>query len=174
MKPSLRLIGALSVAVISLAPLGAATAAPGRPAAKTPPRPDAGTWHVTGDELTGSFRVSSNRHEASHFRATIGPQGETSCGSGKVSVIGRLRIFDAKGMDPEGDRYSEWAVGRNVPTADPVIQNIKVTVVHGGHRHKGHFEMVFVGRRGHSKTEDAGGQVTYGGDCDLQFTMRKS
>jgi hypothetical protein len=165
MKPSLRLVGATTVLGVALAPLAAATAAPSRPAAKTPPRP--------GTELSGSFRVTSSHHGVRKVTTTIGPDAETACGTGTVSVIGKHKIFDAKGTDPEGDHYSIWAVGKNRSADDPVIQPIKVTLKLDGHRRKGHLEMAFVGSRGHTKAGDAAGLIVYGKGCELQFTMRK-
>jgi hypothetical protein len=173
MKPSLRLTGAITVLAMGLTPYASA-AAPSRPAAKTPPRPAAGKWHVTGTELSGSFRVTPSHRGVTHFKTTIGPDAETACGAGTVTVLGKHKIFDAKGTDPEGDRYSIWAVGRNRSDDDPVIQPIKVTVKLDGHRRKGHVEMAFVGARGHSKAGDAAGQIIYGKGCDLQFDMRKA
>jgi hypothetical protein len=129
---------------------------------------------VNGTELSGSFRVTPSHHGVTHFKTRIGPDAETACGTGTVTVLGKHKVFDAKGTDPDGDHYSVWAVGKNRPDDDPVIQPIKVTLKLDGHRRKGHLEMAFVGARGHSKNGDAGGQIVYGSGCDLQFTMRKN
>jgi hypothetical protein len=173
MKHSLRLVGAIAVVAVGLAPMAAA-AAPGRPATKTPPRPLVGKWKVTGTELTGSFRVTAKHRAATGFTTTIGPEAETACGTGRVKVSGRHKIIDAKGTDDEGTHYSEWVVGKNEPGSEADIAPIKVMVTHDGHRHKGTFQLGFLNARGHSKKGDAAGQITYGTGCELQFDIRKS
>jgi hypothetical protein len=172
MKQSLRLLGAITVVTVGLAPLGAAAAAPSQPASKTPPT--VGKWKVTGTELTGSFRVTAKHRAATGFTTTIGPDAETACGTGKVKVSGRHKIIDAKGTDAEDMHYNDWVVGKNEPGSVSDIAPIKVMVTHDGHRHKGTFQLGFLNARGHSKKGNAAGEISYGKGCFLQFDIHKS
>jgi hypothetical protein len=171
MTPLQRVTCAVSVIVVGLVPMSA-SAASSHPAAKAAIRPDVGKWRVTGTELTGSVRVTAKHRAATGFTATIGPDADTACGIGKVTVRGKHKIIDAKGTDLEGDHYNDWVVGKNDPGTVVDVEPIKVTVTHDGHRQKGEFQLAFLNARGHSKQGDAAGEVIYG-TCELQFDLRK-
>jgi hypothetical protein len=165
----------VAVTVALAAPSSAAPAPSHAPAARAshaPVAPATGKWHITGD-ITGAFRVTSKHRYAKSLHATIGADAETACGTGKVSVVGKHRIFDAKGDNSYG-HYSQWIVGRNVSSAIPTIQPEKVTVIHDGKRVKGKYDLAFVGRHGHNKNGNAFGEISYDhGNCDLQFDVKK-
>ncbi len=141
--------------------------------AGAPPVPHAGMWRIASggpddNEFVGSFVIGSDRVVLA-LRGTIERQAPTACGTGVVTVGGSLRIFDAIGLTPQGRRYSEWVVGRNVPTADPVIQPQRVQLIVAGRSTAGSIEIVF------SAVRDAsGGDIFYdGGNCDLNFLVRR-
>ncbi|HEX3906449.1 MAG TPA: hypothetical protein VHW92_00805 [Mycobacteriales bacterium] len=162
----------LVVAALGLAPV-AASAGVSAEHAKHPAPPESGKWRVTGG-LTGSMRVTHQHAAVSHLKARIAPTAETACGTGTVTVVGKHKIIHAKG-DSEFGTYNLWAVGKNEPDADPVIQPEKVTVIQNGHHRKGTFYISFAGAKGHTKAADSGGAIDYhGGNCELQFEVHKS
>jgi hypothetical protein len=177
MTPSHRAASVLVVAALGLAPLAASAAAPAGVSvqhSKHPTPPDSGRWRVTGTDLAGAFRVARKHAAVSRFRGTIGPDAETACGTGRVTVVGTHKIIEMKG-DSEFGRYNFWGVGKNDPNADPVNQPERVTVIQNGHHRKGRFSISFVGAKGHSKQGDAAGVIDYHGtNCELQFDVRKS
>ena len=149
-------------------------------ASHTPVAPEPGKWVFYnsssgfGPELIGSMVVSSGHKYVKHFSGTLGSGADSACGTGKLRVVGKLKIIDAKGENELGNHYNEWAVGRNTPSKDPAISPEKVTLVHAGKRIKGHIYLVFEGRKGVTKKYDSGGEVTYaGGNCDLSFEVKK-
>jgi hypothetical protein len=147
--------------------------APSASIARAPAAPRAGIWRIASggrgdDDFAGGFTISSDR-AVWRLRGTIEPQAPAACGNGVVTVGGALRIFDAIGMTPQGSRYSEWVVGRNVPSADPVIQPERVQLTVAGRVTPGSLDIVFSAAR-----DASGGDIYYdAGNCDLNFLVRR-
>jgi hypothetical protein len=142
-------------------------------AAKVVP-PDSGAWRVSGTDLKGALTVTAKHAFETGFHGKIGPDAETACGTGSVSVLGKHKIIHISGEGEFGP-YNLWGVGRNAPNSDPVIQPIKVTVNHNGHHGAGRLVMSFLNARGHSKAGNAAGELFYkNGTCDLQFDINKA
>jgi hypothetical protein len=139
--------------------------------ASAPAPPRAGLWRIASggpndDNLAGAFTINRG-HTVSRLSGRIQSQAPAACGTGTVTVDGSMRIFDATGMTPQGHRYSEWVVGRNVPSADPVIQPQRVQLTVAGRRVAGSLAIVFASIR-----EESGGDIYYdGGNCDLNFLV---
>ncbi len=170
---SLRIAAPLSVAAITLATLCAPPAFAGH----TPP-PDAGVWSVTnegfsGHEVVGQFKVARNHKSVTGFKIKLNSDMTTACGSGTVKVRGKLKLYEAKGQGEYG-AYDQWVVGKNKPSADPVIQPEKITIIHSGKKQTARLYIAFVGRKGHDKEGNAGGELLYKHSaCDIQFTVKK-
>ena len=157
------------LATLALAATSAAHLAKSKPAA-----PVAGAWQITGD-LVGTFTIAA-KHHVTAFQGTVGSSAESACGTGMVAVAGTQTIFDAKGTDPEGKKYSEWVVGKNEPNADPVIQPIKVTLTVAGQTTKGSLYLVFSTAAELKQGSPSSGEIIFTGTlggapapCDLQF-----
>jgi hypothetical protein len=166
---------AIALVVVGLVP-SVAVASPG--AAKPPVPPVSGKWIVTSanglSDMSGSLTVTSRHRDVTGLTGTIDSEASAACGSGKVTVLGKQKIIDAKGTTASG-HYSEWAVGRNDPKGDPVIKPIKVTVRRDGHSGAGSLEMVFLGPRGRSHHDFSAGSLFYShGGCELDFQLKKS
>ena len=133
--------------------------------------PQSGAWKIEqlqgADDLAGSFTMHGTR--ITRFHGSIATGAETTCGTGDVALGQALTRFEAKGMNDEGGRYDEWAVGRNAPDADPVIQPIKVKVVHKGRTVSGSVWLVW-----RSSTLGNGELYYDRGQCDLQFLLKRS
>jgi hypothetical protein len=175
--------GHLTRAAILLAlaalPTGALAATPvAKPAkAKPPAQPKTGAWQIITDgyveQLSGSFTVNSKRYVTA-FTGTIQSGAETACGTGTIKVIGKQKIIDAKGIDPEGSAYNEYAVGKNDPSADPTIQPIKVTVNDAGKTIPGKLAIVFASAAARKEGAISGGELYYdAGACELAFGAKQ-
>jgi hypothetical protein len=150
-----------------------AVAAQGARVATAPAPPQAGLWKTISagynhTEFTATFTVTKN-HYLTGLHGTLTSEAETACGPGTaVTVTGRQRIFDAKGVDAEG-AYNEYAVGKNEPGADPVIQPINVELTHNGQPITGKLYIVFP-----EHGSLGGGAIEYlNGNCDIQFAIKK-
>ncbi|MGO9901179.1 MAG: hypothetical protein ACLP0J_16135 [Solirubrobacteraceae bacterium] len=148
-----------------------AVAVPRAELARAPSPPQAGAWRISSgglddDNLLGSFTIGANRY-LSGLHGTIQSDAETACGTGTVTVAGKHKIIDASGINPEGNAYSDWVVGRNQQNADPVIQPTRVRLIVGSEHIAGSLDLVFSNTRGQS----AGDIYYYGGNCDLNFVV---
>ena len=149
------------------------------PSARTAARlapPRAGDWEMLApgevSEIKGTLTVTRAQYLTS-VKGTIQSGAETACGEGTVVVQGRHRIFDARGEGAYGP-YNEYVVGRSDPSADPVIQPIRVQLLVDGRAEKGTMEMV-LSHRGEGLN---GGSISYpgaagSGGCELSFTARR-
>jgi hypothetical protein len=160
-------------------PAGALAATPAAKLAKTnqPAEPKGGAWKIVTngyvEQLSGSFTVTS-QHYVTAFTGTIASGAETACGTGTVTVVGKQKIIDAKGTDPEGDAYNEYAVGRNDPSADPTIQPVKVTVNDAGTTIPGKLTLVFASAAARKAGGISGGELDYdAGACELAFGAKQ-
>jgi hypothetical protein len=101
----------------------------------------------------------------------LGTDADTVCGAAgdTFEIAQKQKIFDAKGDLEFGGTYNEWAVGRNDPNADPVIQPRIVTLTINGKKRKADYWMVFQhGTKGN-------GEITFAHqDCQLDFGFKKS
>jgi hypothetical protein len=166
---------ALGLVAIGLAPSVALASAD---AGKAPVPPLSGKWIVTSanglSDMSGSLTVTRRHRDITGLTGVIDSEASAACGSGKVTVLGKQKIIDAKGNTASG-HYSEWVVGRNDPKGDPVVKPIKVTVSHDGHRSAGSVEMEFLGPRGRSHHDFSAGSLFYShGQCELDFQLKKS
>ena len=152
-----------------------ASAAQGARLAATLTSPRVGQWKTSGGSaaaLAGTFTVTRAGY-VTKLQGVITPSAETSCGTGKITVPGRLKIFDASGTSAFG-AYNEYVVGLNEPSSTPVIQPMQVVLTHDGHRVNGRIDIVFP----HAKFLGSA-EITYttsgpnGGGCDLQFDVTK-
>jgi hypothetical protein len=145
--------------------------------AKTPTPPDSGAWKVTAAtsnaDLTGSFVVTHGHRAVRGLKGTIGTEAFAACGTGKLTVLGKQKIIDAKGTNANG-HYSDWVVGSNHPQGTPVVRPITVTVSVNGHHRKGALEIDFVGARGRAHGDFSSGTLTYRHSaCQLDFRVAK-
>jgi hypothetical protein len=160
-------------------PASALAATPAATLAKTKPpaEPKAGSWQIVTngyvEQLSGSFTVTS-QHYVTAFVGTIASGAETACGTGTIKVIGKQKIIDARGTDPEGGAYNEYAVGRNDPSADPTIQPIQVTVNDAGKTIPGKLTIVFASAAARKAGGISGGELDYdAGACELAFGAKQ-
>lgn len=176
MRRALPVIAALAIA--ALLP-SAAFASQNVASKKTPKPPVVGHWKVNHTATTdveaagGGFTVTHRHADVTKLSVKIGPDAETACGSGTINVIGKHRVFDAKGMSEFGS-YNEWVVGENEPNDDPVIQPEKVTLGRAGKHFHGRLDIVFSKPRG---GVTSGGDIVFNtkkfGGCDLSFGIKK-
>jgi hypothetical protein len=179
MNRTLVVCGALAGASIGLVP-SAAFATHSVATNKAPKAPIVGHWKVNHTATTdveaagGGFVVTAHHRFMRGFEVKLGPDAETACGTGTIHLVGRQRIYDAKGTGEFGSS-NEWVVGKNEPTADPVIQPSKVTLGRGGKHFKGRFRTVFTKSRG---GVTSGGEIDFtpkgpDGSCQLDFGIKK-
>jgi hypothetical protein len=176
-KRTLAVIAALAIAAL----IPSAALASQGVASKKPPKPPAvGHWTVNHTATTvveaagGGFTVTHRHADVTKLSVKIGPGAETASGIGTISVIGKHRLYDAKGTSEFGS-YNEWVVGRNEPNDDPVIQPEKVTLGRAGKHFHGRLDIVFSKPRG---GVTSGGDIVFNtkkfGGCDLSFGIKKS
>jgi hypothetical protein len=152
-----KILLAIGAAGLLSAPAVAASAA----AAGTTAAPPSGTYRLSGD-LKGSFQVKGTR--ITHFHATLTKTAETPCGTGTIAAAQALTAIHATGTDPEGSHYAFWAVGRNEPSADPVIQPTRAKFDRNGKTITGSIDF---GMQRHGA-----GNIYYDhAGCDLQFEV---
>jgi hypothetical protein len=176
MKRTLALIAALAIA--ALIP-SAAVASQGVASKKAPKPPVVGHWKVIHSasviEATGGGFTVTHRHAAvTGVSVTVGPDAETACGTGTINVIGKHRLYDAKGSGQFGS-YNVWVVGKNAPNDDPVIQPEKVTLGRAGRHFNGRLDIIFAKPRGGLSSD---GNIVFNnktfGSCQLTFNFKKS
>ena len=172
-------VRAAALLTLGALPAGALAATPAAKLAETKPpaQPKIGSWHIVTngyvEQLNGSFTVNS-KHYVTAFTGTIQSGADTACGTGTINVIGKQRIIDAKGTDPEGGEYNEYAVGKNDPSADPTIQPIKVTVNDAGKTIQGKLAIVFASAAARKAGGMSGGELYYdGGACELAYGAKQ-
>jgi hypothetical protein len=176
----------LSVTIAAGVPAVAA-AHPGASAAKSPAAPSAGRWVVDANGATndveataGSFLVTDKHGHrgVGGLRVTIGPQAETACGTGTVRVLGKHKLYEAKGTVVAYDsKYDTWIVGTHNGTG---IHPDKVTLSRAGKTFKGKLQIDFIGRRGGKATNKKGGisagTIDYNsktlGSCEFTFGIK--
>jgi hypothetical protein len=138
--------------------------------------PSSGHWVVDANGATndteatsGSFTVVAGHHRyVRALKFAIGPDADTACGTGNVSVAGKRTVYDVKG--------DGWFVGTRKGKA---IHPAKVTISEGGKHVKGTLLISFIGKHGGNETDKEGAisaaTVTYGGDtCDITFGIKRS
>jgi hypothetical protein len=125
-----------------------------------------GNGPIQGAELAGTFTVIAGEY-VTDFHGTITASAETSCGTGKITVPGRMKIVHGSGQDSYG-AYNLYAAGVINADADPIVQPQRLVLTHNGKRITGSVEVSFVWPP--QKGTTTGAEINYGA-CSLELAF---
>jgi hypothetical protein len=150
-------------------------------------RPASGVWTMTsygeGEIQSGSLKVASNDRSVSAVQLVIGPNAETACGTGTLTVAGALPMHVVDGGHP---KKPEYIVGRGdvvSPGSAYKRKPITVRVTVNGMQLAGQLDLIFRTPRGGAGRAQDFGEISYttptafaggnGGGCDFQVDIAK-
>lgn len=119
--------------------------------------------------MTGSFTVIAGQY-VTDLHGTITANAETSCGTGTITVPGKIKIVHGTGEDSYG-AYNVYAAGLIDPSADPIVQPQRLVLLHNGKRLTGSVEVSFVWPP--EKGGSTGAEINYG-TCSLELAFLHS
>jgi hypothetical protein len=116
--------------------------------------------------MTGSFTVIAGEF-VTNLHGKLTNSVETSCGTGTIAVPGKIKIIHGTGEDSYGP-FDLYAAGTINTTRDPIVQPLRMVVIHNGKRVTGSVELSFVWppKKGYL----TGGEINYG-NCSVSLAF---
>lgn len=116
--------------------------------------------------MIGSFTVISGEY-VTNLHGKLTNNVESSCGTGTITVPGKIKIIHGTGQDSYGP-FNLYAAGTINPSRDPIVQPLRMVVIHNGKRVTGSVELSFVWppKKGYL----TGGEIDYGA-CSVSLAF---